>query len=59
MRGEFLLLANTKVYRRSWDVDGVRVASGEAESSFEKSDFGCRGPAHFLVNPCHVGSLGS
>ncbi len=33
--------------------------SGEAESSFEKSDCGCRGPAHFLVNPCHVGSLGS
>jgi hypothetical protein len=28
VRGEFLLLTNTNVCRRSWDVDGALVADG-------------------------------
>ena len=39
-----------------YGADGAVLVSGEAESSFGKSECGCRGPAHFLVNPGRVGS---
>jgi len=44
---------------RAFGWDGALVASGEAESSFGKSECGCRGPARFFVSPGHVESLQS
>lgn len=51
--------SSTVLTLRGFGADGSELASGEAESSFGKSECGCRGPAHFLVSRGHVGSLES